>query len=161
MITEEGRAAWRENAEKMRASPRLKEYLASDRNPLRDPRVRARAHAACAVLGWPMLDGGNGKLTRPQKLLAALLGWEVEVSIPTKAAPRSGHPSNYKVDVGNAKLKIAVEVDGKSHASKVARLRDGKKDALLRSLGWKVIRLKNEEVMRDPLACARRVLSTT
>ena len=71
----------------------------------------------------------------------------------------SGYPSVYKVDVGNAELKIAVEVDGASHGVLSRRGEDLKKDHFLESIGWKVLRLKNEYVTKDLAGCVQAVLS--
>lgn len=97
----------------------------------------------------PKIRGGNGCLTIPQISLISILSkeWETEVAIPTKE-PKSEHiyPTCYKVDIGNRKMKIAIELDGKSHTGKMKE-KDMKKDKKLTELGWLVYRLKNEQAM--------------
>ncbi|WP_370638500.1 endonuclease domain-containing protein [Deinococcus sp. 23YEL01] len=56
---------------------------------------------------------------------------------------------------------VAVELDGSSHSSRSRQAQDQKKDALLRSLGWTVLRWSNKAALSDPEACARAALSTT
>lgn len=57
---------------------------------------------------------------------------------------QSGYPTCYKVDFGNPKTKIAVEVDGASHNTRLGQARDRKKEAKLQELGWLVLRVKNQ-----------------
>ena len=129
-------------------------------NPMMRPEVRAKVSAILRTAGWkPIKRCGNGELTEPQKLLACALGWEMELAVRTGMGRGSGYPSVYKVDVGNAELKIAVEVDGASHGVLSRRGEDLKKDHFLESIGWKVLRLKNEYVTKDLAGCVQAVLS--
>lgn len=95
--------------------------------------------------------GGNGKISVPQQKLFDALGegWELELAIPTQVPrkPGCGYPTNYKADLGNRELKLAVEVDGKMHRSKRVILLDAKKTRKLEELGWTVLRFTNEAVM--------------
>ena len=88
------------------------------------------------------------------------LGWDVELPIRTLKPRGSGYPSYYKADVGNAPLKIAIEVDGNSHTVLVRKAQDRKKETLLTSLGWKVLRFSNREVTEHLADCVQTVLST-
>ncbi|WP_339063542.1 DUF559 domain-containing protein [Tepidibacillus marianensis] len=48
----------------------------------------------------------------------------------------------YRIDIAFPQYKIAIECDGHQfHSSKEAKERDKRKDKLLRSKGWKVIRI--------------------
>jgi len=138
------------------ASRRMK-----DRNPMHNAETRAKVAAKLRAKGWrPPVHLGNGSTTEPQRLLACALGWDMEVVVNT-GEPRGGeYPQGYKVDVGNVALKIAVEVDGNSHRMLARKAEDAKKTAKLESLGWKVLRFLNREVMDDLAACVRTVLST-
>ena len=99
---------------------------------------------------WKGERGGNGHLTEPQVLLSVALGWPTEIAIPTGCyRGKGGYPPNYKVDIGNVALKLAIEVDGKGHNSKEGRLKDKKKEDKLKQLGWQVLRFTNEEVMTN------------
>lgn len=95
--------------------------------------------------------GGNGRINVLQKMFfEALTGnWEMELPIPTKKKMNSGYPTNYKIDIGNKDLLIGLELDGASHKNEIGRARDLKKDELLTSLGWNIIRIKNEELIKD------------
>jgi hypothetical protein len=159
--TDKRRGVASENLTRWRISPegqaKLSEYLHSDRNPFRDPAVRAKAQAALREKGYSMLNGGNGRdLTVPQKLLAARLGWATEVVVPT--GRKSPYPHAYKIDVASPELMIAVEVDGESHKSKTAKTRDSRKDNLLRSLGWTVLRFWNAEVLDETDRVVRQIM---
>ena len=100
---------------------------------------------------WPGNRGGNGQFTIPQKILSVALGWEMEMVIKTGHSPldKSGFPPNYKVDLGNRDLKIAIEVDGQNHKSKKIILLDIKKTKKLKELGWKVLRFTNEMIIEN------------
>jgi hypothetical protein len=134
----------------------------TERNPMRKESVREKVSSTLREMGWkPTVRCGNGTITEPQLLLASALGWEMEVPVRTGMGRSSGYPSCYKVDIGNTELKIAVEVDGNSHHVISRRQEDAKKDALLASLGWSVLRFWNAEVMEELEKCVRTVMSTT
>jgi hypothetical protein len=120
-------------------------------NPMHSAETRAAVSASLRRVGHrpPIADkGGNGTgPTAPQALLANRLGWPMEVPIRTGMKRGSGYPGCYKVDIGNPEMKIAIEVDGGSHATIINRARDVKRDALLSGLGWTVLRFKNRAVM--------------
>jgi hypothetical protein len=140
------------------ASKRMKE-----RNPMHNPDARAKVSATLKAMGWgPPERGGNGRgLTEPQAILSELLDWPTEVVVCTKMPRGSGYPTNYKLDIGDPDLMVGIEIDGFSHCSRQRQAQDAKKDELLSSLGWTVLRFTNEEVMGDLAGCARTVVSTT
>jgi Protein of unknown function (DUF559) len=89
--------------------------------------------------------GGNGTLTREQIALLEATGYVPEYPVPT------GNPS-WKcalMDLANPSLKIAVEVDGKTHLCRQQQNRDRIKERMLERLGWVVLRFTNEEVNED------------
>ena len=139
---------------------------ASDRmkknNPMHRQESREKMASTLREIGHkPPIQGGNGNgPTEPEQRLSDALGWPMQVIVKTGKKRGSGYPFHYKVDVGNPELKIAIEVDGGSHGTLRRRAQDEKKDALLRSLGWQVLRFSNREVMADSEACARMVMST-
>lgn len=53
--------------------------------------------------------------------------------------------------------RLAVELDGSVHAQPSQMRRDAAKDAYLRRLGIRVLRLPNGMVMEDPEAFLRKV----
>ena len=131
-------------------------------NPMKRPEVRKRVSTTLRAMGWkPPVQGGNGKpIPIPQKLLACSIGWDMEVAIKTKMERHSGYPPCYKVDIGSILLKTAIEVDGNSHCALDRKRKDAKKVAFLESIGWKVLRFSNEEVMEHLEDCVQMVLST-
>lgn len=143
---------------RVHASARMKA-----RNPMASDESRSKMAATLRGMGHrPRVRGGNGSgPTEPQRALSDLLGWPVEVVVPTGQRVKGGPPSHYKIDVGNPAAKVAVEIDGASHASLARRESDQRKDAWLRGAGWCVLRFTNEEVMADTAAVAATVLSTT
>lgn len=91
--------------------------------------------------------GGNGAgPTDYEEALQQRLGtpWVCNYAVGLKGAG-SGYPKNYKLDIANPVDKIGIELDGKSHRSKARQQQDKKKDAMLRSLGWDIVRMTNEE----------------
>ena len=102
---------------------------------------------------------GNGSVTEPQRRLAEALAWEMETVIKTAEVRDKVEslPHNYKVDIGNPQLKIAIEVDGNSHRLIKRKLEDKLKTEVLSALGWSVLRFWNEEVMADTEAVVSKV----
>lgn len=139
------------------ASQRMRE-----KNPMRNPESKAKMKTTLRAMQWkPPVQGGNGKPPSvPQMLLASALGWQMEVAVPTRQPRGSGYPTSYKLDIGNRDLRVGVEVDGASHCSLERQAQDRKKEDLLRSLGWKVLRFTNKDVTRNLSACVREVLSS-
>ncbi len=154
----------RDRMNALRARPdvreKLKAHLEGPGNPFRLPETRRKAQLALAQKGWNYLNGGNGTpMPVPQRLLLARLGpgWQAEFIVRT--GQRGPLPTHFKIDIADPVLKVAVEVDGNSHQSSTGIARDLRKDAFLKSEGWTVIRVKNEEVMGDLEACAKRVIA--
>lgn len=56
----------------------------------------------------------------------------------------------YFIDFAFVDLKIAVEIDGSQHLLEERKISDMKKDELLRSLGWRVLRITVDKVIHDP-----------
>ena len=138
------------------ASQRMKEN-----NPMSDPVAKEKMKTSMRTIGFRGKRGGNGELTPQQEALANALGWATEVSVSTgHCRDGSGYPSSYKVDIANEILKVAIEVDGKSHKLPDRKEQDQKKTELLESLGWTVLRFWNEEVTNDLTGCVQTVLST-
>ena len=61
----------------------------------------------------------------------------------------------------NKSAMIAIEIDGASHCALARQGQDRKKQALLESLGWIVLRFTNRQVLEDLPTCVQTVLSTT
>lgn len=98
---------------------------------------------------WKGARGGNGRgMTKAQFLLKSHLSkeWMSELPIPL-GKQQEGYPSCYKVDLGNAGLKIAIEVDGPGHKNYKRQEKDRKKEAKLASLGWIVLRFWNKQII--------------
>ena len=97
------------------------------------------------------------RISIPQQQLAQALGLmetvEYKVYVEEVREQFAQLPKFYRIDIADAKNKIAIEVDGKSHQSKRQRVLDPIKDAALSALGWKVCRFSNEEILND-LPCA-------
>lgn len=129
-------------------------------NPSKRPEVQAKISKAKS--GRTFLSrGGNSQITTPQRMLAeALLAVEyMEYAIPTK--PVKGQfpslPTSYKVDVALPRIKLAIEVDGKSHKNPKWQFLDKRKTEVLQALGWSVLRFWNDEVTNSLEECVRKV----
>ena len=94
---------------------------------------------------------GNGHgLTVPQEILMVALrrfSPIAEYAVATGMARSSGHPTCYKLDLAFPSARLGVEVDGASHRLLSRRETDQKKDNLLKSFGWTVLRIPNGQVM--------------
>ncbi len=133
-------------------------------NPSKDPKTVEKMMNTRRINGtlhvWAGKRGGNGQFTPEQILLATALGWPMEVPVTLapsylkkgtkrKYTTSKGYPTCYKIDIGNKKLKIGVEVDGALHKRKKNVLKDKKKEKALMDLGWKVLRFTNKEIMTN------------
>lgn len=98
---------------------------------------------------WKGKRGGNGQYTPEQLRLRKVLGSKWTLELPIRTHQKPPYPTAYKVDIGRKKYKIAIEVDGPCHRHKKNIEKDKRKDTLLASLGWKVFRFTNAEVMND------------
>ena len=120
-------------------------------NPMKKEQTRKNLSKKLKSIGWkPPVRYGNGYLSPIQEKWLDVLkkdGWVAECAIKTNHNQwdGSGYPTCYKVDLGNAQLKLAIELDGFSHNALARKALDRKKDAFLQSIGWKVLRLKNKD----------------
>tara|TARA_R110000868_G_scaffold13559_2_gene63090 strand:+ start:513 stop:1031 length:519 start_codon:yes stop_codon:yes gene_type:complete len=149
------------SSERMAKTNRI---YASERMTLRNPAKRPEVAAKISQTkkGRVFLNrGGNGKLTKPQLMLAEALQFPMEHPIKT-ASVRALFPLiayAYKADIAFIPLKLAIEIDGSSHSGKKLIL-DQKKTDVLNALGWTVLRFSNEEVTENLEECVKTVLST-
>lgn len=133
-------------------------------NPMADPETRERARKS--KLGQTFLSrGGNGTITKQQELLRQALGLpETALEYPVITADAKDKyaslPTSYKVDLAVPEVKLAIEVDGRTHKEKRWRYLDQRKTAVLNHLGWTVLRFWNEEIDQDLNRCVQMVMST-
>src|SRR5437870_779102 len=115
-------------------------------NPMSDPAVRLKVSQILREMKHkPSVRGGNGTgLTKPQSILLALLaGWTAEFPL-SLGRRRAGYPTHYKLDLANPEKKLCIEVDGACHYGR--KEKDAKKDAILVSLGLRVLRFWNADI---------------
>lgn len=131
-------------------------------NPMRRRAVRKRLARALAGRAPAVRRGnGHGPLPWPQRAIARALrkvdrAWRIERVVKTGRG--RAYPRSYVVDVAHPSLRIAVEVDGRSHRAADVIERDRAKDRLLEALGWVVIRLTNDNVREDLGSCVEAVM---
>lgn len=90
------------------------------------------------------MSRGEFRLTSLEKEAEEILG-KMGIEYIPQYSTRTGFVIDFAV-VGEDK-KIAIEIDGtKWHSSKKAQQRDRFKDYQLRREGWKVIRIKEDEI---------------
>ena len=130
-----------------------------------DPEFRAKVDAISrSRKGRPWLGkrGGNGQITVPQEKLRMALGLPREcLEHPIKTKPVRDRfdriPPCYKVDIALPEHRLAIEVDGRSHDTKRVKASDRKMEAVLSSLGWKVLRFSNAAILENPEAIASTI----
>jgi very-short-patch-repair endonuclease len=107
--------------------------------------------------------GGNGEYTKHQMMLHLATGYPMEHPINTSEVKHlfQSVPNSYKVDLAEPSIKLAIEVDGKTHRLKKWKFLDKRKTEILNSLGWTVIRFTNEEVETSLSKCVKKIMSTT
>lgn len=143
------------------ASERMK-----DRNPINMSGVKEKALATKKERGFVPLQqrGGNGReMPVPQRILLEALGdgWFPEFVVRTNVqrVNQQRLPSHFKIDIAYPERMLAIEVDGKSHRSLWVRERDAKKERFLAENGWCLLRLWNEEILRDLDTALERIRS--
>lgn len=107
----------------------------------------------------------NGLYTSvPQRLLQQATGLEMEHRVPIPQHLRLRHgltyanaPEHYSLDLADPHTRTAVEVDGESHHTTIGERWDHVRDAILRTLGWRVLRYSNDAVRADPESIAHAV----
>ena len=119
-------------------------------NPTASAEVREKISRTLKTNQYVLaVRGGNGcGPTEAQSAMASALGqcWLTEYAL--SLGPRQiGYPTHYKLDLANLAMRIAIEVDGKSHYSGVRKMQDEKKSDKLASLGWIVLRFWNWDVL--------------
>lgn len=117
-------------------------------NPTSSAETRAKiSRTLKAMKHKPSARGGNGKgMTEPQAFLMGLLpqGWTAEFAL-SLGKRMAGYPTCYKLDLANSAMRVCIEVDGLSHGTRKAQ--DEKKTSAVESLGWKVLRFSNKEIL--------------
>ena len=64
----------------------------------------------------------------------------------------------YRIDIAFPTHKLAIECDGRNfHSTPNAKARDKRRDAYLRSQGWKVLRFSGSRIHRDMKWILRRI----
>ena len=138
-----------------------------DRNPMSRPEAKEKVRAwhKCQPRHWyARLDGGNGQPpTKPEAALLIRLSsdWIWQYILPTAMPRETGYPPHYKLDLACLDIKLAVEVDGKSHQTEKVRAADARKEALLVERGWTVLRFWNQEILDDPEGVVQRINEAT
>lgn len=99
--------------------------------------------------------------TPQQRSLRLELGWSKrwgDYRLDIQRTPLWGNPF-LLIDLVHPHAKLAIEVDGESHRKPDQIDRDRRKETILRSLGWEVIRFSNSAIYRDTAAVAEKVLA--
>lgn len=139
-----------------------------ENNPMKKKEVRDKVIATLKrIKHKPFIQGGNGRGATNQqlKLYNALSkiddSWQMEFIVKSgkDIMNKYNAATHYKIDIASYVHKIAIEVDGASHKSKKVKKWDKKKEMILNSKGWIVLRFWNEEVMEDTSKCVQTVMS--
>lgn len=96
------------------------------------------------------LNGGNGTESKYERMLKDALPdeWQMQfVYVTSEQDRQDGSPNHYKIDLALERVKLAVEVDGRSHELKDRQAQDAKKTRILNRAGWEVVRVKNADVI--------------
>ncbi len=147
---------------KGRANPKVAAWM-RENNPMRNQSTRDKVSASMSGRTF-LARGGNGTTTEPQRRLVNALDLPMEYAVATAAVKKAFSilPNAYKVDIANPALRLAIEVDGRTHRQPKWTYLDRRKTAVLSALGWSVLRFTNEEVMTELQACVEKVnLCTT
>ena len=134
-----------------RKSPASAERMRRN-NPMRIPanvekmRVKLKGRTFLA-------RGGNGQITKQQQVLADALPSPVVMEYAVSTLGVHGQfpslPTHFKVDLAYPELRLAIEVDGKTHKLPKWKFLDRRKTSILNALGWCVLRFWNAEIDTD------------
>lgn len=136
--------------QKYRVTPKGKKALSEIMNAKNSDSAYRRLIPKRKWSGIPR--GGNGRINDLQLHFYNQLEsthWEVEgiVHLNSNIREKYNTPTHYKVDILNKHLKIAIEIDGESHLSKKRKDQDKRKTLCLEELGYKVIRITNQNLL--------------
>ena len=132
-----------------------------ERNPMSRPEIRQKMIAKLKGRTF-VARGGNGKPTRQQMAIARAMNLPTEYAISVRRVRHQFEslPTCYKVDLAIPPVKLAIEIDGKTHRLRKWRYLDARKTAVLNSLGWCILRFTNEQVDADLAGCLQKIKST-
>lgn len=108
-----------------------------------DVQQRHRGAIRCALDTRGISSFFNGGQGQPAN---ALTRWYAELLCPLGYIQEhiiqwGGRGQRYRLDFALLNSKINIEIDGSSHKSR--RVHDENRDAILRSLGWRVVRVRH------------------
>lgn len=112
----------------------------------------------------PFGGRGHGNGAAPtvseSEMAHRLAEFAIQHVVPTSGAV--GAPSHYKIDFAHVGSKVAVEIDGSSHQGFARRKADLRKEEVLSSLGWLVLRFRvpfdyDQAAAECELAVSRRL----
>ena len=113
-----------------------------------------------------MRDDEDKSRPLARKLRASMTSAEVILWKRLREANRHGyhfrrqHPVGpFVADFAHIKGNLIVEVDGATHGDADEIARDGRRDAYLRSRGWRVLRVSNVDILADLDAVVEVVLA--
>jgi very-short-patch-repair endonuclease len=82
---------------------------------------------------------------------AELRFWQIIASVRTRHHFRKQvQMGPYVVDFASHSAKLVVEIDGETHFVGDAPQRDARRDAALAARGYRILRIPNDQVMRNP-----------
>jgi len=125
-------------------------------NCMQSAEVRRKVSAALKARNHkPYVRGGNGQLTKPQKMLLERLGrgWVAEYVVAVPGYKSKHLPKNLKIDIAHPQRMIAIELDGSSHRTPERRMQDSRKTLFLAENGWYVLRITNKRALELCSTC--------
>ena len=136
-------------------------------NPMKDAKTRNKVSKTLKKIKHkPKVQGGNGRgpteyenllLKELLKIDKSFVGNLVEVTSAYKKDYNC--PNHYKIDIASKAHMIAIEVDGSSHSSLKVKECDKRKDQVLSLIGWRVLRLSNDQIEKELKNCVQMALS--
>ena len=95
---------------------------------------------------------------RKQMSRAESVLWEVVRSGRLGVKFRRQHPvESYIADFACVEAKLIVEIDGVSHADDAQRAYDAERTRVLAEAGWRVLRLRDADVLSDSGVAERAI----
>lgn len=86
------------------------------------------------------------------------IGWKSQLNVNTDIKINAYFNKVYRLDFANEKLKLYIEIDGRSHAKPERKEKDRDRDRILSDLGWTGLRIPDKDVKRNLEATKEKIL---
>ena len=132
-----------------------------------NPKISRRAKEDYAsgkrISAFAKIPGARNPGSQPSekrmKELLEPLGWTNEFIVRTGLPRKKGNALYYRVDFAKPNHRLYVELDGSIHHTTRQKERDARRDRVLSKLGWKGLRILEQDFLEDPKATIDKIVA--